>query len=351
MAAPKIIVFGSLNGQLKPALTKLAALHAKNDFALAIFTGDVFAPDDDPDLTAELLAGSIQFPIPVYFSLGLCPLPPAITQKLEANQPICDNFFYLDKRSITTTAEGIRIVVLAGLLDSDANGDQATHQHLPSHSLQDAKTLRGANSAHVLLTSMWPAEIWTGSKVVLEPQQQAALQSSQPLAELCAALKPRYHLSASPDAFFYEREPFLHPAASDSDAVQSVTRFISMAPFGNTAKAKAMYAFSLNTADVSLPVGVTPSPFAAIHQHKKRRAEDSGSYSRFGALDPDPSDSYGRGHKRRRHAAPPPPGPDRCYFCLSNPNISAHMCCSIGDESYITTAKGPLLTSTIFADP
>ncbi|RMJ21257.1 cwfJ domain-containing protein, partial [Aspergillus sp. HF37] len=51
---------------------------------------------------------------------------------------------------------------------------------------------------------------------------------------------------------------------------------------------------------------------------------------------------------KQRGAPGPPPGPDNCFFCLSNPNIATHLITSIGNECYLTTARGPLPTSTSF---
>lgn len=233
---------------------------------------------------------------------------------------------------------------LGGQLDARLVAGQSKDQHCPLHTADDAKSLRGANSADILLTSMWPAGVWTGSKAALLPTQQASVAASASVADLCAALKPRYHLSSSPGPFFYEREPFIHPMAKESDT-PSVSRFISLAPYGNDAKAKAMYAFTLNKAnDASIPEGATASPFNP--QAKKRPHAADDSYSRFGN---DHREDRHRGRKKHRHQAPPP-GPDQCYFCLSNPNIGVHMCCSIGEDAYITTAKGPLPTATTFAD-
>jgi hypothetical protein len=182
--------------------------------------------------------------------------------------------------------------------------------------------------------------VWNGSQLALDPTQQASLVASNEIAELCTALKPRYHFSASPGAFFYEREPFVHVAEEDS-STNTVTRFISMAPFGNDAKQKAMYAFTLNKTDTSIPSGATVTPFAP---KKRSRPADEG-YSRYGNGHRD------HHHKRQRNKRnrSPPPGPDRCYFCLSNPNISDHMVCCIGNEAYVTTARGPLTTTETFA--
>lgn len=337
------IVLGSLNGQLEGAFNKLAALQAKNDFSLAILTGDVFTPTTGDEVVSSLLNGALEVPLPTYFTVGTHPLPPRIAAKVEADEEICPNLHFLGKRSITKTSEGVRIVCLGGRLDTNAR-DQPKEEPLLFHTEDDARALRGANSADILLTSTWPANVWSGSSVVLEPAQQASVQSTKAIAELCASLRPRYHLSPSPGDFFYEREPFVHPERPSEAGAVAATRFISFAPYGNAAKAKSMYAFSLNRADTTAPPpGATRSPFAQAAP--KRAAEDEG-FSRFGHH----HDGHHRGRRNKRRRASPPPGPDRCYFCLSNPNISAHMCCSIGDDSYITTAKGPLPTPTTFAD-
>jgi hypothetical protein len=316
-------------------------LHAKNNFALAIITGDVFTPDTDDATLDSLIDGTIEVPLPTYFTVGLHPLPPRIVAKVEANEEICPNLHFLGKRSITKTSDGIRIVALGGSVDSNLVGGLSKEQHLPFHTTDDVKSLRGANNADILLTSLWPANVWSGNKVALTPEQQASISSTKEVAELCAALKPRYHFSPSPDVFFFEREPFLQLPEKDSEP-PSATRFISMAPFENDAKAKAMYAFTLNKSDSSLPVGCTSSPF----ESKKRPREDA-QYSRFGRTNHGDGQ---HGRRKRRHAQSPPPGPDRCFFCLSNPNLATHMCCSIGDDAYITIAKGPLPKPAMFAD-
>ncbi|KAG6036879.1 hypothetical protein E4U41_005462 [Claviceps citrina] len=345
MAAPKIIVLGSLNGQIEPALKKLATLHAKNHFSLAILTGDVFTPATEDETLSALLDGTLEVPLPTYFTIGTHSLPARIAAKIEKDEDLCHNLSFLGKRSVTKTSDGLRIVALGGNLDAKVVGGLSREQHLPFHTEDDARGLKGAHGADILLTALWPSGVWNGSNVALEPSHRASVQSqsTQAIAELCAALKPRYHLSASPAAFFYEREPFVHPSESDHEP-PAITRFISMAPYGNEAKAKALYAFALNKSDAAgAPPGVTGSPFAA----KKRPRHDDQGFSRFGHHHN--NDKHGR-HSKRRRGASPPPGPDRCYFCLSNPNIASHMCCSIGDDAYVTTAKGPLPTPTTFAD-
>ncbi|KAH8905190.1 hypothetical protein BR93DRAFT_999343 [Coniochaeta sp. PMI_546] len=344
--ATKIFVFGSINGQLESAFKKLTALHSKNNFSLALATGSLFSEAQDDEALTALLDGKISIPCPTYFTVGSHALPPAVVQKIEADEEIAPNLHYLGKRSVTKTEDGVRIVALGGVLDTEIVAGQSKEQHLPFHTLDDAKALKGANSADILLTAVWPAWIWCGSSTNV-PADPSKIPASESIADLCSALKPRYHFSSSPSDFFYEREPFFHaPAGEETEPSTEVTRFISLAPYGNEAKAKALYAFTLSREPppASLPQGSTVSPFSRPQGGKKRPLAADG-FSRFSA--------DGQGHdprrKRQRHKSPPP-GPDRCFFCLGNPNLSTHMVVSIGEESYLATAKGPLPSAETFGD-
>ncbi|KAI1177502.1 CwfJ C-terminus 2-domain-containing protein-like protein [Nemania sp. FL0916] len=336
--AAKVIVLGSIDGRLQEAFAKLETLQKKQNFSFAIVTGNLFAVDQDIETINKLLGGVIRVPLSTYFTVGTTPLPQSIVERIEKDEDICENLHYLGKRSTTKTSDGIRIVTLGGALDASLVGGQSKEQHLPFHTAGDAKILRGANTADILLTTSWPTAITAKSNVAIAPENRNAIMSSEEIAELCAALKPRYHFSASPAPFFYEREPFTHPSTDDEPEPKAITRFISLAPFGNSSKAKALYAFTITPGEpiASLPPGCTPSPFLSP-KRKHTALDDQGRFSRFD----NGHDRHGDGrHKRRRRS--PPPGPDRCFFCLSNVNIDTHMICCIGTEAYVTTAKGPL---------
>jgi hypothetical protein len=252
---------------------------------------------------------------------------------------ICENLHFLGKRSITKTSEGVRIVTLGGSLDDSIVGGLSKEQYLPFHTVGDAKALHGANTADILLTTTWPASITKGSKVHLTDGATIPLAHNH-ISDLCSALKPRYHFSSSD--FFFEREPFVHDPTQDAPEIKHLTRFISLAAHGNAVKQKALYAFSLPASTdttVELPVGTTASPFLP----KKRKALDPDPYSRY-SNDEDRSHirKRGKGHRGQRQ---PPPGPGECFFCLSNPNLATHLISSIGNDSYLTIAKGPLTTS------
>ncbi|KAI5209863.1 hypothetical protein E4T39_00598 [Aureobasidium subglaciale] len=342
----KIAVVGSVNGQVSTVFGKLSALHAKNAFAFAIISGDLFAdpinasPEENSQLK-DLLDGKIEIALPVYFALGKRELPIEVHERLSANAgELCSNLYFLGRRTTVKTSEGVKIVALGGA-HMDAVSDKALiTEYSPSHTPEDVKVLRGANTADILVTSEWPAEIRTGSNA---PYTGDEPSSQQGVADLCTVLKPRYHFSFSDG--FLEREPFFHAQGEDDSGYQ-VTRFISLAPFGNATKQKWIYAFTLDTSvepTATVPSGVTASPlqFAA----KKRKAVESQaqSFSRFSGG----GDGGGRQRGRNKRARPNP-NPSECFFCLSNPNVASHLISSIGDSAYLTTAKGPLPTPKTF---
>ncbi|KAK3694358.1 CwfJ C-terminus 2-domain-containing protein-like protein [Podospora appendiculata] len=348
--AAKIFVFGSVNGQLQAAFNKLATLHSKTVFSFAIVTGNLFSDAQDDDQLTALLSGQLNIACPTYFTVGTLPLPPRIVEKIESDEEIAPNLHYLGKRSVTKTSEGVRIVALGGMLDTTIVGGQSKEQHLPFHTEDDAKALRGANNADILLTTAWPAEVWKNSARAKELKiDAAAAPSSQTIADLCAALKPRYHFAMSQGDFFFEREPFFPEAAEEAtggDKGVAITRFISMAPWANAAKAKSMYAFTINRETIiTPPLGSTLTPF--YKSAPKKRNADQAEFSRFSNANGHTHDNDSRRRKHRRDRSPPP-GPERCFFCLSNPNLPTYMVCNVGDDAYLATAKGPLPSADTF---
>jgi hypothetical protein len=80
------IVLGDINGQLKQAFAKLTSLHTKNNFSLAIVTGNLFADDDDA--VVDLLTGKITIPLPTYFTIATNPLPQQIIDKIDKDEEV-----------------------------------------------------------------------------------------------------------------------------------------------------------------------------------------------------------------------------------------------------------------------
>ncbi|CAN9430350.1 unnamed protein product [Alternaria alternata] len=294
--ASKIVVVGGVNGQFKTVFQKLGALHAKNNFAFAIVAGDLFAGSleaegtDAADVQA-LVNGSIDVPLPTYFALD----------------EVCHNLFFLGKRTTMKTSEGIRIVALGGQLDENIVAGQSKDKYLPFYTETDAKILRGATTADILITNEWPEGIRKRSKVEFNSEVQPSMR--QCIADL------------------------------------RLTRFISLASFGNPNKQKWIYAFSLEPSashPVSPPTGSTACPVTL--SEKKRGAPEH----REQHLVYDDGSRGRRGNKRRKGESRGPITASECFFCLANENIATHLVASIGENSYLTTAKGPLPASQTY---
>ncbi|KAL8716004.1 MAG: hypothetical protein Q9220_000671 [cf. Caloplaca sp. 1 TL-2023] len=355
--ASKIIVIGPVEGAFPGIIERVAKLHAKNSFSLAIILGDLFAdpetPSEEDDANvSNLINGIISVPLPTYFTLGRYPLPSSVSEKLESSDDeLCPNLYFLGKRSITKTSEGLRIVNLGGTLDANAAAGLSKDKYLPIHSEDDAKALRGANSADILVTSHWPSDVQKGSKVGL-PDGAEPPVGERCVADLCSTLRPRYHFTTSSNAF-YEREPFFHPPSEKEPDLKSITRFISLASSSNPTKQRSLYAFAIDpstSAPLTLPPGTTASPFTTITNLKRQRLPDQmQAYSRFSTSNGASGGDYYRPSKRTRHRHnDPPPGPQQCFFCLSSPTVKTHLIASIANDTYLTTAKGPLPTGSTF---
>lgn len=328
---------------------KISKLHEKNSFSIAIILGDLFADPieatlEDEENVDSLLSGKILVPLPTYFTLGKHPLPPPIVEKIEKSDgEVVSNLYFWNKRSTTKTSEGLRIVNLAGTLDPAITVGRSNDRFLPFHTEDDANSLRGANSADILITSNWPLSITRGSQVKV-PDESRIPQAQQCVAELCLNLKPRYHFSIS-NELFYEREPFFHLSDEGKPDATVITRFISLAAFGNSEKQKWLYAFTIDphvAPPSSMPLGTTTCPLTSSKKRQRLPGQIE-SYSRYSQQDAVP-----RPHKRSRRREPPPI-PRECFFCLSSPSVATHLITSIANDTYLATAKGPLTTSSSFS--
>ncbi|KAK7533189.1 CwfJ C-terminus 1-domain-containing protein-like protein [Phyllosticta citribraziliensis] len=347
--ASKIVVVGGVNGQFPDVFKKIAGLHAKNSFAFAIVAGDLFSDpqsltEEDEKNIEDLISGKTEVTLPTYFTLGSKALPNKVAEKLDASAgELCPNLYFLGKRSTLKTSEGIRIVALGGRLDQNLDKATSDDKYTPSYSEQDARVLRGASTADILITAQWPAEIRTGSKVESQPDGEQLEQAC--ISDLASNLKPRYHFSTSGN-IFYEREPFFHVPTEDAPDGYKITRFISLANYGNANKQKWIYAFSLDpnaAPPISIPPGTTASPLSFAS--KKRSLPNQETSYRFSTNDEGGSHRR-KGNKRQRTK---PLAQGECFFCLSNANIATHLITSIGDDAYLTTAKGPLSTASTFS--
>ncbi|KAI9279119.1 CwfJ C-terminus 1-domain-containing protein-like protein [Sporodiniella umbellata] len=215
----------------------------------------------------------------------------------------------------------------------------------------------------ILLTNNWPKSICEPPFVLENEEKNTSLHVSR----VAAALKPRYHFAASEDVF-YERTPYENIlsglAGMDEVEAKHATRFIGLGDVLNKNKQRWFYAFNLTPMsqlelDIleALPENTTQNPYATLVSNK-RKAEEPENYF------------WGEKRSRDEHKSRRPyicklckkeghhirqcemarnqyekPSLDSCWFCLSNPKIEKHLIVSIGEELYMTLAKGPLLAS------
>jgi hypothetical protein len=348
--ATKVIVIGDVNGRLSEVFGKVAALHAKNNFGFAIVAGNLFkdiagSNDADQAEIQKLLDGQTDVPLTTYFALGHTALPTSVVERLIATGgELCSNLSILGRKVSFKTSQGIKIVAIGG--KSTPAGDELMDDYTASYRDRDVESAADFKNADILVTSDWPKDITHGSAIAKD-KVNAPPSAVESIGNLCSSLKPRYHFSTSES--FFEREPFQH----EGPAPRHITRFLSLAPFGNADKQKWIYAFALEPSVAppdTAPMGTTPSPLTA----KKRKLPDqqeSFDHHRFSNGASASNDNYhhnrrGGNNKRRKL---PPPLPQQCYFCLSNPNCETHMIASLGTDVYLATAKGPLSTAQTFA--
>jgi len=76
---------------LQKAFTKLSTLQTKQNFSLALITGNLFSEDisENNEAVAQLLAGKIPVPLSTYFTVGSHPLPKLIVERIEKDEEVC----------------------------------------------------------------------------------------------------------------------------------------------------------------------------------------------------------------------------------------------------------------------
>jgi hypothetical protein len=281
--------------------------------------------------------------VTTYFAIGRRALPPVIASHLNAHDgELCPNLIAFGRKGRVKTTEGFKLVALGGV-HSDGQGDEPMDAYAATYTDKDASAAKGYNDADILVTSEWPSRIRYLSNAARDVKPSV---QSQAVADLCTALKPRYHFSAGQT--FFQREPFFHM----TEAPRPITKFVSIAPFGNKDQQKWLYAVKMeHTASppTDMPDGTTMSPFTqGGAQGTKRKLESQqDSYNRYSGDQQDGS-QYGRGGKRGHRAPRSPPKPASCYFCLGNQRGEEHMVGPIGSEVYLTVSKGPLPLRTTF---
>ena len=86
------------------------------------------------------------------------------------------------------------------------------------------------------------------------------------------------------------------------------------------------------------PANTTNNPFA---NRKRKREEERRAFvcHTCGHAGHVAADCTAKSHHHKKH---PGGGSGECWFCLSNPKVEKHLIVSIGENCYVTLAKGPI---------
>jgi len=279
----KVFVCGDVRGNIQKLFTTVEAQIAKvGAFDMLLGVG-CFMPDADAVVgsVSAYLNGEKKVPLDSYFIDASA----ALVQASPRGRQLCDRLHFLGGYGVRDI-NGLRVAFLSGRYnpaayevdDVDFVGDAFTRRavsELQRLVLQDRKQ-RGVD---ILLSCGWPAELDVhveddaSRPAELEDGPSWKLACAKPLAELCCAIEPRYHLFGTAD-IFYQRPPF------QMHRQEHICRCIGLGKVGSTSKQrKWLHALSLSPMKhmkqedlKQKPPNTTACPFVA---GQKRPASDS----------------------------------------------------------------------------
>ncbi|KAI1720533.1 CWF19-like protein 1 like protein [Ditylenchus destructor] len=353
--AVKVLCAGDVNGNFKQLLNRVSAVNKKcGPFDVLFCVGEFFGPDEEKNLT--VLNGEVQFPMPTYI-LGPC-CPSTSQYYPEQSAELSSSLTYLGRKGILNTATGLTIGYLSGIESESStlnafqfNGQTVDDLFVP------VRANTGFLGLDILLTSMWPTDVWKHS--TNQPREE--VQGSPQLSRLAAGLKPRYHI-AGLGQLHYERTPYRNHQVL-IEAAQHVTRFIGLASVDNPANEKWLYAFSIvpmrkmERAELTQqPDNCSEFPYMEKAEEEALAAKSKGENQFFFDVEADltEEDPVDRGGRRKRPGYGEDDGrmakqrpkfqqdPASCWFCLSNTAVVKHLIVSVGTTCYAAMPKGPL---------
>ncbi|MFH4981643.1 hypothetical protein AB6A40_008352 [Gnathostoma spinigerum] len=345
----RVLVSGDVNGAFQSLIQRVKYVVRKNgSFDMLICVGEFFGPNEETNM--DVINGKTNFPVTTYILGPCCPA----TSSLYPDECIefSPNLTYLGKKGILSLTSGLQIAYLSGIEGSKENKimfDSNTVQKL----LISVKASSGFLGVDLLLTSVWPAEVWKHS-----PNQPSKMVDGSVLvSKLAAGLKPRYHFAGL--GTHYERSPYRNHRVLQ-EAAQHVTRFIGLSAVDNTNREKWLYAFSISPmrkmsrSDLTLqPPNASEFPYMDVLTRMVLKDQESANLHRiesdiqyFFDMSEEAHDPFDRGGRKRRNFTDGPRAQnarvEECWFCLSNIDVEKYLIVSVASECYLAMPKGPL---------
>lgn len=287
----KLLVTGDAQGNLQKLFKQVENQQKRvGAFDMLLAVG-AFLPEGSESATdlAEFVSGKRPVPVDTYF---IETRSAAMLQAQPNGTKLCERVHFLGGFGLREI-RGLQVAFLSGRYDEKVWKEQASSDSGPAfvgaaytpHAIQGLIKLvqereSGAAPIDILLTGEWPVRLGDKMDPADAPKHpdgpEASFSACQPIAELCAALEPRYHVFGTSDVF-YQRPPF--------QTVRSghVCRCIGLGKVGSKGKER-LWVHGLNlspartmpeAALMQRPENTTPCPFfiGSAGKQTKRNAD------------------------------------------------------------------------------
>ena len=330
----KLLVAGDAKGSLDQLFARVGTVHAsKGPFDCLLCVGDFFGDADAAALLAGYRSGTSKVPLRTYV-LGPPPAdaaPPDADGKVE----LCPDIFCLT---------GAGIVTLHGLRVAFASGAELATVAEQVAELRARASEAGFAGCDILLTHDWPRGFHRqlppdGVPADLLPDRNLPDVGSEGVAEMAAAVRPRYHFCGTNDQPF-ARAPYRQSLPGGGQP--SVCRLVCLANVSaDNKKKKWLHALGLAPLATmgaeqlaAAPEGVTETPYPhAAPAPPAPPPPPPGSAA-------DDGSAVGGKRKRPEYAKESRQWVSQnCWFCMASPQFESHFVSAIGEEVYVCGAK------------
>lgn len=303
--------------QIGALFKRVSTVLKQQPFDFLLVAGSFVSDDCKEDFSSEAhlrpyLDGSEKIPIMTYFC----------HKKLDPNL-VCDNLICVGPFGLLNI-DGLDVAFL---------WDPLAAQILVQQVRQEGDLLK--TGIDVFICSTWPENVFQH----LGPNEvpQLTVSGSSDVSESLVRLAPRYAFVPSPGDVFFERRPY----KSDKGYA---TRFLGLAPVGNAAKQKWLFAFKLTKQErLPEPEGTSANPFVKAQPEQKQHSIRFEEEAAPSSSSREPRQKKARFDSKARG--------DQCWFCLDSPNVEQHLVVSVGNESYMAVAKGAFTANHVLIVP
>ncbi|XP_063698565.1 CWF19-like protein 1 homolog [Culicoides brevitarsis] len=344
----KVLICGDIRGSYKQFFTKIDSTNKKaGPFDLVLCAGSFFSDTNNDELVAYK-NGFKHVSCPTYILGPTTEASNAFFSTLDMNDDeICQNLSYLGKRGLYTTSSGLRIAYLSG---TEAKSDE-TETPAWQFTKKDVIAVRDS-----CLASKSSGE-YRGVDVLITAQEPklGENEGSVLISWLALQIKPRYHFCSMSETY-NERPPYRTPR-DQTTSIDLSTRLITLASVTNATKAKYLYAANIQPVEKMRVIDLlqkttdeTECPYLKLQFNVETSSgiNKNQEQNQFFYDMNDPQDFHGkRRHGGNNHGHQKRPrqqqfDQEKCWFCLSSPDVEKHLVITVGENFYMAMPKGPI---------